>query len=158
MPLPVVLDNTVLTNFALVKHSAIVLRLWPTACTTAEAMAEYQHGASLGRVPAQAWSKLPIVSLSEAEWSLADSLSARLGAGERTCLAIASGRHGLFVSDDLDARTTALRLGLRVTGTLGVLALSVKRKLLSRQAANDALTAMIASGYRSPLDRLDSLL
>jgi hypothetical protein len=38
------------------------------------------------------------------------------------------------------------------------LVLSVKRKLLSRKAANDTLTAMIASGYRSPLDRLDSLL
>ena len=54
MPLPIVLDNTVLTNFALVKHTALVLRLWPTACTTAEALAEYQNGASLGRVPAQA--------------------------------------------------------------------------------------------------------
>jgi predicted nucleic acid-binding protein len=48
--------------------------------------------------------------------------------------------------------------GLGITGALGVLALSVKRKLLLRQSANDALTAMIASSYRSPLDRLDSLL
>lgn len=158
MPLPVILDNTVLTNFALVKHTAVVLRLWPTACTTAETMDEYQHGASLGRVPTQAWSQLSIVSLSETERSLAASLSSRLGAGERTCLAVVHERHGLFVSDDLDARLAAQRLGLRITGTLGVLALSVKRKLLSRKAANDALTTMIASGYRSPLDRLDSLL
>jgi len=158
MPLPVVLDNTVLTNFALVKHTAMVLRLWPTACTTAEVMTEYQHGASLSRVPAQAWSKLPIVSLSETERSLADSLSSRLGAGERTCLAVAYERHGLFVSDDLDARLSAQRLSIEITGTLGVLVLTVKRKMLSRKAANDALTAMIASGYRSPLDRLDSLL
>lgn len=158
MPRPIVLDNTVLTNFALVKHTALVLRLWPTACTTAEAMAEYQNGASLGHVPAQAWSELLIVSLSETELSLAASLSSRLGAGERTCLAVARERHGLFVSDDLDARLSAQRLDLRITGTLGVLALSVKRKLLSRKAANDALTTMIASGYRSPLDRLDSLL
>ena len=158
MPRQIVLDNTVRTNFALVKHTALVLRLWPTACTTAEAMAEYQHGASLSRVPAQAWSKLPIVSLSETERSLADSLSPRLGAGERTCLAVACERHGLFVSDDLDARLSAQRLGLEITGTLGVLVLSVKRKLLSRQAANDALAAMIASGYRAPLDRLDTLL
>jgi predicted nucleic acid-binding protein len=48
--------------------------------------------------------------------------------------------------------------GRGITGTLGVLALSVKRKLLLRQSANDALTAMIASGYRSPLDQLDLLL
>ena len=158
MLLPIVLDNTVLTNFALVKHTAVVLRLWPTACTTAETMAEYQNGVSLGRVPAQAWSELPIVSLSETELSLAVSLSPRLGAGERTCLAVVYERHGLFVSDDLDARLSAQRIGLRITGTLGVLALSVKRKLLSRKAANDTLTTMIASGYRSPLDRIDSLL
>jgi len=34
----------------------------------------------------------------------------------------------------------------------------VKRKLLSLQAAQEVLTALIAPGYRSPLDRLDSLL
>lgn len=158
MPRPIVVDNTVLTNFALVKHTVLVLRLWPTACTTAEVMAEYQAGASQGRVPAQAWSALPIVSLNETERSLADSLSPRLGAGERTCLAVAHERHGLFVSDDLDARLSAQRFGLKITGTLGILALSVKRRILSRKAANEALTTMIASGYRSPLDRLDSLL
>lgn len=62
-----VLDNTVLTNFALVKRTEVVLRLWPSACTTAAVLAEYQAGAAIGRVPLNAWSALPIVALTEAE-------------------------------------------------------------------------------------------
>ena len=158
MPLPVVLDNTVLTNFALVKHTALVFRLWPTACTTAEVMAEYQTWRVVGSCAGAGVVETADCFTERDRVSLAASLSSRLGAGERTCLAVAYERHGLFVSDDLDARLSAQRLGLEITGTLGVLVLSVKRKLLSRKAANDALTAMIASGYRSPLDRLDPLL
>jgi hypothetical protein len=73
MSLPIVLDTTVLTNFPSVKCTALVLHLWSTACTTAEAIAEYQNSVSLGCVSAQAWSALPIVSLSEVEFALAAS-------------------------------------------------------------------------------------
>ncbi len=158
MPTPVVLDNTVLTNFALVKRSDVVLRLWPTACTTPEALAEYQAGAAIGRLPLNAWSTLPIATLTETETAFGASLVHRLGAGERSCLALAHERAGIFVSDDGDARAVAQRFGVRTTGTLGILVLCVKRKWLSRKAANDLLREMIALGYRSPVDRLDSLL
>ena len=41
----VLLDNTVLTNFALVDRPDLVLDLWgPNCATTTEVMAEYQAG------------------------------------------------------------------------------------------------------------------
>ena len=158
MPTLIVLDNTVLTNFALVKQTEVVLRLWPAACTTAATLAEYQVGAASGRLPLGAWSALSIVALTEDEAAFEAGLSHRLGVGERSCLAIAHGRAGVLVSDDGEARSVAQHWGVPLTGTLGILVAAVKRHLLSRQAANAALREMIALGYRSPVENLASLL
>ena len=160
MPTLVVLDNTVLTNFAVVKRSEVVLQLWPTACTTAATLAEYQAGAAryAERLPLSAWSALPIIALTAEEAAFEASLPRRLGAGERSGLALAHARAGVFVSDDGEARNVAQRLGVATTGTLGILLAGVRRNILSRQTANELLEQMIALGYRSPVERLDSLL
>jgi predicted nucleic acid-binding protein len=156
---PVLLDNTVLTNLALVDQAGLVGHLWPgTACTTAQVADEYQRGAASGHLPADAWSDLPIVTLAQEEASLAASLSTRLGAGERSCLAVALHRHGLLASDDLDARRAAQELGIPKTGTVGILILGVRRGYLAREEANALLTEMRRLGYRSPVDRLDRWL
>ena len=156
---PVLLDNTVLTNFALVGRTDLVMRLWPTAaCTTSSVLDEYGAGAASGLLPADAWTDLPVVTLTEEETAFAASLSPRLGAGERTCLAVALHRQGLLVSDDLDARRAAREHGVPKTGTIGILVLCVRRGHLSREEANALLTEMIALGYRSPVASLDPLL
>jgi len=158
-PVPVLLDNTVLTNFALVDRPDIVLRLWPgAACTTPAVWAEYQVGAAAGLVPATAWNDLPVVTLTEAEASFAAGLPPRLGAGERTCLAAALRRQGLLASDNRDARNAARHYDIPTTGTLGILVLGVRRGFLSRDEAKALLKEMIAAGYRSPVPDLDSLL
>jgi len=156
---PVLLDNTVLTNFALVGRPDLVLHLWADAvCTTAAVQAEYQAGVVAGLVPAVAWIDLPVVTLTEAEVAFAAALPARLGAGERTCLAVAYHRRGLFVSDDRDARSAACRYGVSITGTLGILVLDVRQGYLSRGEANALVEEMIAVGYRSPVRNLNALL
>jgi len=155
----VLLDNTVLTNLALVGKDGLVMRLWPTrACTTPAAMDEYRAGAASGLLPADAWTSLCVVTLTEGETVFAAGLSPRLGAGERTCLAVAIHRKGLFASDDLDARRVAQEHGVPRTGTISILVLCVQRGYLSRGQANTLLGEMIALGYRSPVIRLDSLL
>ena len=65
---------------------------------------------------------------------------------------------GLLASDDADARAAAGRLGLPVTGTLGILALAVRRELLTLAQANAVLADLVAAGYRSPTERLDELV
>jgi len=156
---PVLLDNTILTNFALVNRADLVMSLWPTiACSTVPVLAEYRTGAARGLLPPDAWANLPLVILTEKESVFAESLPPRLGAGERSCLAIALGRSGLFVSDDLDARRAAQEHGVPHTGTVGILALCVRRGHLSRERADGLLAEMIALGYRSPVATLGPLL
>ena len=71
---------------------------------------------------------------------------------------VAHAREGLLVSDDADTRNTTRRLGIPISGTLGILALAVRRQLLTLNQANALLADMIAAGYRSPLEKLDTLV
>jgi len=155
---PVLLDNTVLTNFALVGRDDLVLHLWPgTVCTTPAVRQEYDAGAARG-VPAGAWTDLSAVALSAEEAAFAARLPPRLGAGERECLAVAVRRDGLLASDDRDARDAAHDHGVPTTGTLGILVACVRRGFVSRAQADALLAEMIDWGYRSPLGNLGPLL
>jgi predicted nucleic acid-binding protein len=159
MTRPVLLDNTVLVNFAVVDRPDLVLDgPFEHVCTTPAVKAEYQMGVAEGQVPESTWGSLPCVELTPDEANLAQALSKRLGPGERSCLAVALHRDGLFASDDADARDVARQRDIPITGTLGFLVVAVKHGLCSRSHANMLLETMIDSGYRSPIDRIDSLL
>jgi predicted nucleic acid-binding protein len=57
----------------------------------------------------------------------------RLGLGEREAIALALERHAsLLLADDRRARREALRRGLHVAGTIGVLRLATRRALIDR--------------------------
>jgi predicted nucleic acid-binding protein len=159
MSRPVLLDNTVLSNLALTGRDDLPFRLWgEAAATTAASRAEYQAGVEAGLVSGSCWGTLPVIELTTEEDALALSLSARFGPGERTCLAVAAQRKGMFASDDLHARRAATRLDVPITGTVGILAACVRRGYLALAEANRLLDAMIAAGYRSPIVSLDQLL
>ena len=157
---PVLLDNTVLTNLALVgRADLVVMHLWPKrACTTPSVLDEYVAGTASGGLPVHAWAELSVIALTDDEHAFAAGLSARLGIGERTCLAVAVHRQGLVVSDDLDARRTAQRYDIPTTGTVGILTRCMQRGYLARDQANHLLAEMIALGVRSPVTDLSALL
>jgi predicted nucleic acid-binding protein len=156
---PVLLDNTVLVNFAVAERPDLVLRTWPeSVCTIPAVRDEYSRGVANDVLPESAWSQLPLCELTEEEVAFATNLSSRLGAGERTCLAVAHSQDGLFVSDDADARGEARDRGIAVTGTLGILARAVGEDIISLREGNRLLARMIEAGYRSPVDRLDTFL
>ena len=155
----VLLDNTVLTNFALVGQDNLPLRLWSDAArTTTTAYGEYLAGVATGILPADAWRDLIQITLDEEEDAFASRLTVRLGAGERSCLAVAVSRSGALASDDLPARQWAREHGIEVTGTIGILLACVRQGYLAPNQANALLTAMIVAGYRSPVESLDALL
>lgn len=159
MAKPVLLDNTVLSNLALVGRCDLVCRLWGSrVVSTSAVLSEYEAGAGVGLVPPRCWADLPLVELTAAEAATSETLSRRLGEGERTCLAVCRSRGGLFASDDSDAREVAARLNVPVTGTVGILTLSVRRSLLTLTQANVLLADMVAGGYRAPVRRLDDLV
>jgi predicted nucleic acid-binding protein len=153
------LDNTVLTNFAVVGRPDLVRHLWSSSvCTTESTLAEYQAGCASGLLSPEAWAGLPILTLTREETAFAINLPPKLGAGERTCLSIAFHRQGLLITDDLDARNVAQQYGVPITGTIGILVLCVKRGCVSPDQANALLAEMVASGYRSPVVSLNELL
>lgn len=52
--------------------------------------------------------------------------------GEAEAIAVARARDALLIIDDDRGRRLALRLGLRIKGTLGILVLAKRRGLLAR--------------------------
>ncbi len=153
------LDNTVLSNFALVGRSDLLRQtLGTTAATTAQVMAEFEAGVKLGRVPTTDWKWLPTLTLSPAEKDLYQQLLQRLNAGEAACLAMAAHRQARVLTDDRDARALAAQMRISVSGTVGVLIRLVKTGRLTLSKANHLFQQMVGHGYHSPVETLKELL
>jgi len=153
-----VLDNTVMSNFALVGRTHWLREIWPGMLVTfEEAWAELQAGVRLGRIPEVDWSWLTVLSLTEAEREARDELKPPLDEGEAACLALARSRGYAFLSDDRVARREARRLGVPLSGTIGVLKSLLDEECVSLEEADEALQQMIALGYHSPVQSLSEL-
>jgi len=88
--MPTVVDNTVLSNFALVDALDLLREaLPPGAATTRFVLDEFRDGQDLGRLPAGGVTWLNVLELGEKDTSAFARFRARLGAGEASCLAIA---------------------------------------------------------------------
>ena len=150
-----VLDNTVLSNFALV-HRIDLLQYFASEelVTTDAAWRELEVGMESGRVPRADWSWLAVLSLQGEEQTFALTGLTGLGAGEAACIALAYSRHYRFVTDDRLARRAARRLGVPITGTLGLLTALVDEQVLSRTECDETLRQMIEQGYRCPVEHL----
>jgi predicted nucleic acid-binding protein len=150
-----VLDNTVMSNFALVDRVDWLRRAWPGMLVTSnEAWAELQAGIRLGRLRATEWSWLSVLTLTVQERQLRDELVPPLDEGEAACLALAQRRGYGLLTDDRVARREARRMGVSLSGTLGVLQSLVHEGQVPLEEADAALLEMIARGYRSPVPSL----
>jgi predicted nucleic acid-binding protein len=155
----VVLDNTVLTNYGLIRRSYLITNLWTGMIyLTPEVLAEYKTGIQAVGLPPDIWESLPVLTLTPSEIAFAMSLTHRLGAGERSCLAVAVNRNALVATDDRIARQYAKKSGLAIIGSVGILLRNVQRNNLSLNDAQTILDEMISAGYRSPIQRLDEFL
>jgi predicted nucleic acid-binding protein len=153
-----VLDNTVMSNFALVGRTDWVRDVWPDELVTSEeAWAELQIGVRLGRIPEIDWSWLTVLSLTDVERETSSELMPPLDVGEATCLALARSRGYAFLTDDRVARREARRLGVPLSGTIGLLKALVDDGRISPEEADEALQQMIALGYHSPVRSLSEL-
>jgi predicted nucleic acid-binding protein len=74
-----------------------------------------------------------------------------LGWGEASSIAVAKVRGLIFACDDKVARREASLLGVRLTGTLGILKKALRKKILSLKEADQILNTMIAHGFYSPV-------
>ncbi len=68
----VLLDTTVLTNFARVGLTQVMADLWgDQVCTTGDALREYERGTSAAALPPLAWHQLRILTLTPEEENIA---------------------------------------------------------------------------------------
>jgi predicted nucleic acid-binding protein len=150
-----ILDTTILSNFAMVKRPDLIFSLWlKHACTTSAVMREYLETSDKVTYQPSYWKELNVLELTDQEETFCQQLSTRLGVGERTCIAVAIHSNALFVSDDQDARRSAMNYAIQVSGTLGILIACTQQNLLSVEQANKLLAFMIISGFHSPIEKI----
>ncbi|MCL7454413.1 MAG: DUF3368 domain-containing protein [Anaerolineae bacterium] len=155
----VLLDNTVLSNFSIVRRPDLVRAAFVEQVgTTEQAFQEMQDGVAIGKIPACDWAWLARVTLTPAEEVQFETFYEYLGAGEASCLAVAWERGYRLATDDKDARRLARQLGISLAGTIGILGILVKQGELPLVEGDRLLQEMIAAGYRSPLTTLEALL
>jgi hypothetical protein len=152
------LDNTVLSNFALVDRIDLLAdALGSQVATTLQVIDEFNDGIARGRLPDTKLDWLEIVVLEAEEEMLFQELLNRVNAGEAACLAVASQRNGRILTDDRDARKLEAQLKIPVSGTLGILLRLVQTNVLTLSEANEILGWMVSRGYRSPIQKLEDL-
>jgi len=79
------------------------------------------------------------------------------GPGEASCIACAASRGGTVVTDDRTARQSCDEHNIPVTGTIGILQACRNDGVITTEEADGILSAMIAAGYYSPIQRISDL-
>jgi len=157
----ILLNTTILSNFASVGKLPLLHRILESKglqpLITPQVLAEFQQGVSKGLFKANMdWAQ--VIELSREGSTVLQRLRGMLGQGEASCLAVALERDLPLATDDMKARDIARRLGVLVTGTLGILGWAVKAGLISLDEGDNLLKAMGEQGYFSPVDSLRELL
>jgi predicted nucleic acid-binding protein len=163
--LKIVFDSCVLSNFALTGSFSIIRTLYPgTAAVTDFVNAEITKGLQLRHAKlieiksAIQQGLIEEISLvSPKEKALFENLSTSLGCGEASSIAAAKERNLIFASDDKVARREAVRLGVKLTGTLGILKKAVTAKIISAKEADAILNKMTATGFYSPIKSIKEI-
>ena len=154
----ILLDNTVLSNFALIEQISLLEEYCgDKAATTIYVFNEFERGIKEELLPDIVLDWLKKHDLNEKENKSFLNLSEKLGKGEASCLAIAMHRGYDFLSDDMAVRKIALREGIRLSGSIGVLLELIRIRKISLKEGNNILNKFIKYGYYSPVDKLDGL-
>lgn len=150
-------DTTVLNNFAQIRRPDLLRGAWPDLAAPIPVWNELELGVRRGLVPDCDWSWLKLLDLTEQEQIHAGEIGRALDPGEAACIAVASSRGLLMLSDDWEARVLGRSLGLEVSGSLGVLDRLVLKQVLSVDEADALLAEMVHRGFRSPYRSLHEI-
>lgn len=155
----IVFDSCALSNFAGADVLPILERMYGgSAYVTGFGSVEIVRGIRLGRAGLEriesavraGWLKETNLWF-VAEKSGFDSLSISLGLGEASSLAMAANRGWVYASDDGTARRAAEALGVKLTGTAGILIKAAEKRIITRERADEILARMIANGFHAPI-------
>lgn len=161
-PNPVVLDATVVSNFAStnsVGFLADVLESPVTVPTVRDEITRgYRHGHDYLESAIDAFGdRLPVINVDRSDESSA--IRDRLDAGEAEAMLGAIERNGTLATDDLAARSVADERNCPVIGSIGILVLGVEGGQLDRPTADAWLdTWRDERGYYAPVDSVSEVL
>ena len=162
----IIFDNCVLSNFALSDSLNLIKHLYSnTSYITDLVMVEnlrgvikgHQELAKIREAVKEGWLR-EITLDSIEEKTLFEALCVSLGFGEASVIAAAKSRGLVFACDDRAARREAVLLGVKLTGTIGILAKAVRRKLIKPKRADEILRRMITLGFYSPIHSIREVL
>jgi predicted nucleic acid-binding protein len=160
-----IFDNCVLSNFALSDSLNIVEKLYAgesyvTNYVVAENMKGILKGylwlSKLKDALEEGWLK-EITLKSKREKTLFETLFVSLGVGESSSIAVAKIRSFVFACDDRVARREAEFLGIRLTGTIGILIKAVRKRIMARKTADETLDQMKKNGFYSTIKSINEV-
>lgn len=159
-----VFDTVVLSNFLLADATGILLsRYGRRGIVTWEVYDEIMAG-SVSYPPLAALDRIIdkgefcLAALSRRERRVYAGLLDRLGTGEASAIAVARGRHGVVCSDDKAARRECSALGVRFTGTIGILKAACMDSEIPIARADRILRVMVDHGFYSPVRRVSDVM
>jgi len=165
----VISNTTVISNFSSVDQIGLLNRLFNKLYITSQVFDEIRAGflqgydfyhnieSIINPFSDNGW--LHLTSLyTPSEFQTFGKLLSNLHNGEASCLSVAFHRGWMFLSDDKAARNAATKIGVEISGTLGVLLSSVKKHIITLDEGNSMLQTMIGNGYHSPISSLDDIL
>jgi hypothetical protein len=160
-----ILDACVLSNFALSRSLEILRRLYPNRVRiTNFVYAEILRGVQKGhhrlldvKAGLKAGWLAETAIQTEEEKDAFERLAESLGLGEASSIAIAACRRLVFASDDLIARREAEKMGVPLTGTLGILKRAAAKKIVNVGKADKILREMIDEGFFAPVTSLKEI-
>jgi len=162
---PVVLDATVLSNFASSAALSWLVELLDRPVAVDAVRDELERGRDLGYgflVDAldALGTAIPVVPAGDLPNATdAHRIRERLDAGEAASLLVAAERGGCLATDDLAARRVANAHDVPVTGSIGLLVVGVERDTLAASTADEWLTTWRAErGYHAPVDSISDVL
>ncbi len=162
----IIFDNCILSNFALSDSLNIIKTLYANASyitdfVSAENIRGILKGYSglvrIKEAVREGWLKETTLKSRE-EKVLFESLSVSLGFGEASSIAAAKTRGYVFACDDKIARREASLLGVKLTGTIGILIKAVRKKAIDSKKADEILNRMISYGFYSPVNSIKEIL
>lgn len=145
-----VIDNTVLSNFAVIGRIKLLHDILKhDAFTTKEVKTEFRYKPSFREIEIEFdIVDTPADDLKDFERVLQFTGPKGLHSGEISCiLSVIDEKADTILTDDFLARKYCKREGIKVHGTVFVLAIAVKEEILTLDQAEDILNEMKEKGY-----------
>ena len=161
---PVVLDATVLSNFASTGTVSRLVEILDQPATVPAVRTELEQGFTEGyefldNALAHLGDAIEILDPVRGPVSGENEIRRRLDGGEAASLLAAMDHNGTLATDDLAARSVSTEHDIPVTGSVGLLVLGIRREVYDTSTANRWLHQwQTKRGYHAPVENIEDVL